>query len=272
MPYRKRSVCRVVYFRYCNSLRSQQHNRIHNGRQIRVQLRDHGPNQRSLWRPPHGRGMASTPNFPTLRADGWRGLSQTHHSPSAERSPGPKLSAGFEYQDLSKPDMKSQPILPSPGRLNVAGDRSPMKPTRAGERGLEADTLSRVSLPTPSPAYDQQSQYTSSATPAPSVSSVGPSTSIVGTAPPYAVPSVGFFAPPWVPAYPPPYTYPVPFMPAPAYAAIPPSHLQQSRHESTTEVAAPTDPQQMWQSQNEAQRVRRNEIVPAMSSDAFSSQ
>lgn len=218
--------------------------------------------------------MASTPSFPLLRAGGWRGLSQPRNAPSVERGPDPKLSTGFEYQDPSKPDMKSRPVLPSPNRLSAstfteAGDRPPMKPlVRGGERGQEP---SRASLPTHSPAYDQQSQYSSSATPAPSVSSVGPSTSTPRSAPPYAVPSVGFF-PPWVSAYTPSYAYPVPFMPTPAYAAIPPSHSQQSRHESATEVGAPTNSQQMWQSHHEAQRVRRNIIVPILFSDSVTSQ
>ena len=145
-----------------------------------------------------------------------------------------------------------------------------MKPTRSGERGPEADISSRTSLPTPSPAFDQQSRYTSSATPAPSISSIGPSASVVGAAAPYAVPSVGFFAPPWVPAYPPPYSYPVPFMPAPAYAAIPSSHSQQSRHDNAAETAVPTNAQHMWQPQNEAQRVGRHRTVPFSSLMPFS--
>lgn len=130
-----------------------------------------------------------------------------------------------------------------------------MKPTRAGERCLEADVSSRTSLPAPSPAFDQQSQYTSSATPAPSVSSVGPSASVVGATPHYAIPSVGFYAPPWVPAYPPPYSYPMSFMPAAAYAGIPASHSQQPRHDNAAETVPPTIAQHMWQPQNEAQRV-----------------
>ncbi|KZT74988.1 hypothetical protein DAEQUDRAFT_807262 [Daedalea quercina L-15889] len=238
----------------------EEHNSVHNGRQIRVQLRDHNPRQRTPWGQPLSRASLSTlgPNRSPLRIDGRRGVPEFCDGSSVTRSPSSKLSAGFAHREHSEPDIKTRRAFTSPHRLNASnereGEEGPRKSSRVGDQALDTPLSStrRVSLPASSIPYDHQLPYVSSATPAPSVSSVGPSASVTGAVPPYAIP---YFAPPWVHAYPPPYPYPIPFVPFPAYAAaMPPSHPQQSHHDSPTEAPGPMTSQQAWPPGSEVQR------------------
>ncbi|KAH9835913.1 uncharacterized protein C8Q71DRAFT_908297 [Rhodofomes roseus] len=247
----------------------EEHNRVHYGRQIRVQLRDHNPRQRtSPWRQPLSRG-SSTPglNPSPLRASGWQEMPPVRDGTSA-RSPASKSSAGFVFQQPSGPSLTTHAVLASPARQSTGSEQFPQMGSRADERSSESfasslsSTTTRVTLSTPAPAYDQQWRQTA-ATPSTSVSSVGPSASIAGAVQPFALPSVGYFAPPWVHAYPPPYPYPVPFMPIPAYTAampVAPSHSQQPQH-GVSDVSSSTVSQHVWSTANDAQRP----MIPYMS-------
>ncbi|KZT02481.1 uncharacterized protein LAESUDRAFT_752188 [Laetiporus sulphureus 93-53] len=169
-------------------------NREHNGRQIRVQLRDSNARQRGRWRYGRGRG----------------------------RVPGPFRASsivcndnGRAYMDTDKTD---NPRKRMEDHQYMSGGIS-RDNTRSGDAvGSHLSSLSssttKVALPTSDSAHDHSAATVASLTPPPSSSSVGPSASAVGASQPWTMPNAGYYAgQPWIPPYSPHYPYPIPIMP-----------------------------------------------------------
>ncbi|PCH34009.1 hypothetical protein WOLCODRAFT_160525 [Wolfiporia cocos MD-104 SS10] len=209
---------------------SEEHNQIYHNRHIRVQLRENNP-QRTPWRPGRGRSRLPSSSLP--------------HTRNAFVE-GPDFRSRGDATGPLDPETKSQSMLS--GRAlyvrTAAGNDHTLLPARfssfsltkgddmaaktdsftdAPESNLSSlsSSTTKVSLSrAPEAPYDQSTGTSTSMTPPPSVSSVGPSVSVAGAVQPYAMQNVGYFAPqPWMHAYPPHYPYPLPYLPhyAPGY-------------------------------------------------------
>lgn len=185
-----------------------QHNRIYDGRQIRVQLRDNNP-QRNPWR--LNRMRDRVPHFAPPPRHGGQGEFQ------GDPSFGPPMRSWGSCIQEQRP------------RTRLEQDAHPYKPfqpqgdfTKGSIHHVGGNTVTHDSPPT------MQNLYGGLRAPSASTSvSVSPPPSVAGSQPAMSTsfshqPGVGFYAPqPWLHSYPPyPYTFPM----VPSYMGYQPSN------------------------------------------------
>ncbi|RPD82415.1 hypothetical protein L226DRAFT_564990 [Lentinus tigrinus ALCF2SS1-7] len=203
----------------------EEHNRVHGGRPIRVQLRDRNGAPRGFWRPGRGRG---------------RGIFGTPHSRQEPMSSGDVHSgAGDAFADMladaglqesaaeHSGTLQGPPIRASPSDDRFAAAQPTGLPAseRAWPEGFNHSFSSLSSSTTKVPSVNYEMSHgppstTASLTPPPSNLSVSTSASS-RMPPPYPV-NMGYYPPhSWVQPYPAAYPYPVPVVPGYGYPGYP---------------------------------------------------
>ncbi|CCL98124.1 uncharacterized protein FIBRA_00118 [Fibroporia radiculosa] len=178
----------------------EEHNRIHDGRQIRVQLRDSNPPSRSPWRNGRGRGRLLSAGY--LRS--YDGVSGGKDHPITLE----KLGTVPPFKPLTTM------LLPSkPGdHFSPSGPVAQNEPTHAGMSISDLSSLSSSTTKASFPHPDVSRNQATSVSPA-SMASAPPPVSVSGTNAQYPMPNMGYFTPqPWIHPYPQYYPYPVSYI------------------------------------------------------------
>ncbi|KAK7695345.1 hypothetical protein QCA50_002536 [Cerrena zonata] len=234
-PPNKKSAFSFVRFRSAEASSravAAEHNRIHDGRQIRVQLRDTN-HQRSPWKLMRGRGRIN--NF----APPPRLYSETSGEAYGTGHPPP-----FHYSEQrNNPGDHGDRMSPSNHGLSSVGSADSM---------VTADSATVFGDPSDPKALSSNHadslrgsgqldiQRSQSANTHPSASTTPSSMGYpppAGPMPQYTMPPMGYFPPQWMHAYPSSYPYAVPFMPG--YMGFAPPMPQGS---NSGEVAAAMQP------------------------------
>ncbi|CAL1694040.1 unnamed protein product [Somion occarium] len=209
-PPSKKSAFSFVKFRNAEASSravAAEHNRIYDGRQIRVQLRDTNP-QRSPWRFTRGRGRMHhfTPP-PRL----YHGVSSDMYGESTHGSLG------------LTPTTTSETIVASESSGTYMSSVSPVAESKHRSSGSSESIQGNSQF---------EVQRTQSANTNPSISTTPSSMAYpttVGPVAQYPIPPMGYFPQQWMPAYPPSYPYGFPFLAG--YMGFPPSTTQQTSGE-----------------------------------------
>ncbi|GBE77675.1 predicted protein [Sparassis crispa] len=248
-PLNKRSAFAFIKFDNTESPARavlEEHNRIHNGRQIRVQLRDTNPPQRSPWR--YSRGRGRFPHAGQTRPHGgyaggsYDGLSLDIGARSTGTPLDPMLLAAGQPERLSDNSFAvAEPTFLNHGGpfsdvrgadhswLSRPGAHSQVGYAESAGAGIPSDTSSstKVSSSQADAPGDLHSDTLDSLTPPPPAS-IGAGSSMDSIPAPmqqYTMTNMGYFPhQPWFHSYSPQYSYPVPFVHGyPGYPA-PPAH------------------------------------------------
>ncbi|THH19048.1 hypothetical protein EW146_g2051 [Bondarzewia mesenterica] len=228
-PLNKRSAFAFVRFSDADGAAQavvQEHNRIYNGRQIRVQLRNSNHHYRTPWRfNGRGRGRGFAQRFPMNRPD-----FNFHHGVAADNI------QSFSMEGMRQ-DQQFHMMNAYRGGVPVTGGANSSSSAVSSSYGGNIEPSSYV----PSKAHtpDSSTAPHNITGPAPSaVDAAAPSTGNLappvppapGMAPPvmayHAMPGVGFYpAQHW---YPHPYHYPMPIMPGyhPGFSVPAPQNMQ----------------------------------------------
>ncbi|OCH87465.1 hypothetical protein OBBRIDRAFT_889765 [Obba rivulosa] len=201
-PLNKRSAFAFVKFKDTDAPARavlEEHNRVHNGRQIRVQLRDVNP-QRSPWRANRDR----TRGFPSSPCHKLDGLSANEHR-------GP-----MSFEDISTDGrVPLRPVFTGglSGKLGteLGGNGNPSTHTHPSTEAVASPHSSKpMTMPKWIPSSLEHTQYVTDTVAPNSQSS---STSTGAPVQPYPLTHAGYQVhQPWMHAYHPQYPYPVPFI------------------------------------------------------------
>ncbi|KAK7059212.1 hypothetical protein VNI00_001839 [Paramarasmius palmivorus] len=188
---------------------NQEHNRIYEGRAMRVQLRECNPTRGTNWRN-RGRGrfhygQPNRPHIEPLQIQAERPL-------DPDRTLTDMSISTDATDDVLKADRKAE-LIP----------QMTEKPVQAQDSVSTASLSSTVEAPAQTERYREWYEIEvppPNVSPSPATPLSAPESS---TGTPYAAPPAsGYFAPQWVPAYPPQMQYPVPYVPGyPVYHPIP---------------------------------------------------
>ncbi|KAJ6504401.1 hypothetical protein DFH09DRAFT_292099 [Mycena vulgaris] len=193
----------------------EEHNRVHGGRAMRVQLRDCNPPRSSNWRyAGRARGRFPPSHYGSQRRYP-EDSEQAHEPPTSDFHPDDSGSTDDvgEMTSLSLGDEQSvtEPACP-PEPADFAVTSFMEEPVEAAPQLREARTqscpASRRSSPEPAPAseapphpeYREWYDEPASATMTPPLPSLNSSTAV--PAAPYPMPNGGYYPPPWTQSYP----------------------------------------------------------------------
>ncbi|KAJ7675396.1 hypothetical protein B0H17DRAFT_135636 [Mycena rosella] len=220
----------------------EEHNRVHDGRAMRVQLRDCNPPRSSNWRyAGRPRGRFSHSHYGSQRRYP-EDSEQAHEPPTSEFHPddsGPTDEVG-EMVSLSLDDDKSvqDPVCaPAPADFAVTSftEEEPLRaPPQPREDHTQSCPASRRPSPEPAsvpeappqPEYREWYDEPASATMTPPLPSLNSSAAVPGA--PYSTPGGGYYPPTWTQSYhPQQMPYGVPYYPGfpgyPVHGPQPPS-------------------------------------------------
>ncbi|KAF7347648.1 RNA binding protein [Mycena venus] len=249
----------------------EEHNRVYDGRAIRVQLRDCNPPRGGNWRYNNGprRGR-----FPHSHYAMQRRYPEATPSQSQERLPS---DCHDEQEDQSRvtdevisemgsfsladgksvTDSVSGPEPPADFAVPACAEEEHHQQAASQPRDDQTQSCPASRRPTPKPALAPealpQPQYREwydppvSATMTPPLPSPSSSAAVAGA--PYPIPNGGYFPPPWAQPYPQPYGQPygMPYYPGfPMQGPHPPSQPYSSPAGSEVSEPAPAPPQRPW--------------------------
>ncbi|KAI0936866.1 hypothetical protein AcV5_004897 [Taiwanofungus camphoratus] len=219
---------------------SEEHNRIYHGRQIRVQLRDNNPPQRSPWRYSRGRGRILHPVDRSHDGDRSEGV---HPDISAhaltETSPDPGLFGQVAQQPGMADNSYARIPLVSPTttvpsfNAKTDGDKNSTETGIHGQAGHSempdgsfssfSSSTTKVAFPQSDITHDQSVTAIASLTPPPSTGSLSSSVPVTGPLSQYPMQNLSYFPPQsYMHPYPPHYPYAIPLMQT--YTGFPLSH------------------------------------------------
>lgn len=222
MLFTKKSVPLIACQIYCNLNVSinMQHNRIHEGRAMRVQLRDCNP-PRHNWKYNRGRGRPHLHHFNgQKRVNNYR----PHFNAHDRYPPQTTIEGNAPFQDANMSTVPLSSQIQDTEKLEEVLIMDP--PTSP----LDLSSAARESPP--SETYREWYEAAESPTPAPS--SLGSSVSTAGVplstpSYPYSPPNGAYFPPvQWMNPYPPPGPYQMPYYTG-GYAIYPPGIPPQSQ-------------------------------------------
>ncbi|OBZ79169.1 hypothetical protein A0H81_01429 [Grifola frondosa] len=237
-PVNKRTAFAFVKFNNVDSPARailEEHNRIYEGRQIRVQLRDRNPPQRSPWRHSRGRGRLTHSSGPTrLHVDAYGGvgggLGLKIDTKCASNLSGHSAGLSVRGMHTPSPAREGQSAVVD---FSAAGSDAPSRGlvdfAETSRSSISSSTTKVASSPFGG-SHDTARVDASSASSLPS-NPVGPSVSVTGPIAPYSMINVGYFPPqPWIHAYPTAYPYAVPFVPGYGYPGYPMPGMHHTPH------------------------------------------
>lgn len=187
---------------------------MHDGRPIRVQLRDRNPPPRTPWRPGRGRGRM----FLNV-------------------SPGGR--SAFGVGNLGQDMPNGPPLRQGGSEIAISDELSVNAPNMLSRQGTDVSTPSMSSSTTKVPSeHCEVSQgpasTTASLTPPPSNLPAAVPNPTTAPLVPYNM-NMGYFPhQPWLQPYPMPYTYPLPTTPSYGYAGYPYHAIQPLRPQNPT--------------------------------------
>ncbi|KAI0328514.1 hypothetical protein GY45DRAFT_998241 [Cubamyces sp. BRFM 1775] len=217
-PYNKRSYFAFVTFTDADGAGRAihgEHNRIHHGHPLRVQLRERTVLSRGGWKSVRGRGRDQPGGFPRPYREHASGYSDMGAEISGSYNPSASshrvVSPSSEAYNTATPPPIAFPEL----RRRDSNDFV----------DSEASSVSSDATKVPSVHFDGAHAPSSTAA-SPSPTATQSSTSSATTIPPHPM-NFGYFHPQaWVHPYPPPYPYPFPVIPGYAYPGYAYPHPQ----------------------------------------------